>query len=277
MAVTFLLLLATSAITKHIPTAGRYVSGSLLGGVSSLIIFAPDMGLALSLLIRLLFSVVIVTAVYKPTSIKRVAKQTAYFFGVSFVFAGAMLFVASLPGISIVSYNNGVAYVDLSMLSLIGASVVCYVVTCLLNRITRHSTDGEILYSVKINHNGADVNISGILDTGNGLTDPFTGERLIIASQKDVLPLLNDDMIRYLCAGGEMCSRIRVVPCSTVSGQSLLPVFRADSVKISGDNKSVVLDNVGIAVCTTEIDNIILPPDIFENCRRRGYNEMAIH
>ncbi|MBO5955874.1 MAG: sigma-E processing peptidase SpoIIGA, partial [Clostridia bacterium] len=149
-AITFLLLLATSKIIKLTPSAGRYVCGALLGGMSSLIIFAPDMGLMLSLITKLLFSVIIVSAVYHPKRLKKLARETSYFFAVSFVFAGVMLCISSLPGISAVSYNNGIAYIDLSIFSLIAASVICYAVTVLLNRFTGYSDDGEILCSIKI-------------------------------------------------------------------------------------------------------------------------------
>ncbi|MBQ8210632.1 MAG: sigma-E processing peptidase SpoIIGA [Clostridia bacterium] len=274
-AITFLLLLATSRITKLTPSAGRYVIGSLLGGASSLIIFAPDMGLLLSLLTKLLFSLIIVSVVYKPRRLMITAKQTGYFFSVSFIFVGIMLCIASLPGVSLISYNNGVAYIDLSMFSLIAAAVICYAVTCILNSLTRHSAEGEILYNIKISHNGETVSLSSILDTGNGLTDPFNGESLIIAAQKDVAQLLSEDINNYLRGETDKCSSVRLVPCSTVAGQSLLPVFRADEVKITGGGMAVNIKNAGIAVCTAEIGNVILPSNIFDNCKRRRNNEVV--
>lgn len=272
-AITFLLLLATSKIIKLTPSAGRYVIGSLLGGASSLIIFAPDMGLILSLITKLLFSLIIVSAVYNPRKPKSLFKQTGYFFVVSFIFAGIMICISSLPGISIISYNNGVAYIDLSMFSLICASVICYVVTTILNRITGYSNDGEILYNIKIKNDGKSVSMSAVLDTGNSLADPFTGESLIVASVQDVEQLLTDDIKSYLTGNLDRCGKLRLAPCSTVSGESLLPVFKADEVQIIGNGQSVLLHNVSIAVCSADIDNIILPSNILDNCKRRKKHE----
>lgn len=264
-AITFLLLLATSKITKLTPSAGRYVTGALVGGVFSLIIFAPDMGLILSLLTKLLFSLIIVSVVYNPKRIKAIAKQTSYFFAVSFGYAGIMLFISSLPGISILSYNNGIVYIDLSMFSLIAAAVVCYVVTVALNAFTRHSHDGAILYNIKIKCNGKSLSTASILDTGNSLTDPFSGESLIIASSKEVDALLSADIKNYISGNTNKCEKLRLVPCTTIAGDTLLPVFRADEVQISGGGNNKQLCNVGIAVCSREIGNVILPSNIFDN------------
>lgn len=263
-AITFILLLACSRIMKLTPSAGRYVMGSLLGGIFSLIIFAPDMGIILSLVTKLVFSLIMVFIVYNPKRLKNAFRQAGYFFSVSFVFAGIMLFVSSLPGISIIRYNNGIAYIDFSITSLILSAVVCYVVTCILNKITRHSHDGEVLYNIKIKNNNKTVSLASILDTGNNLIDPFNGESLIIASKSDIWNLLPFGIQNYISDDTENCESVRLVPCSTIAGESLLPVFRAEEVVISGDRMNRHLVNVGIAVCAQEIGNVILPANIFD-------------
>lgn len=240
------------------------MTGSLLGGISSLIIFAPDMGMLLSLITKLLFSLIIVFTVYNPKRLKTALKQTGYFFGVSFAFAGIMLFVSSLPGVSIISYNNGIAYIDLSMFSLIAAAVVCYTVTGILNKLTCHSQEGSILYNIKIRCGDKTVSLPSVLDTGNSLSDPFSGESLIIASKADVEILLPQGVKNYIAGNLNRCDAIRLVPCSTVTGESVLPVFRAEEVVISGTGVNKRLCNVGIAVCLRETGNVILPGNILD-------------
>lgn len=272
-AITFLLLLAVSKLTRQTPSAGRYVLGSLLGGASSLIIFAPEMGFILSLMTKLLFSVIIVSLTYNSRSLKSIAKQTGYFFVVSFIFAGMMLWISSLPGISMVSYNNGVAYIDVSMFSLIASAVICFVVTTILNAVTEHRYEAGILYNIRIIKDGKSVSSSAILDTGNSLTDPFSGECLIIASRRSVEKILPSDIKYYFDGETEKCAAVRLIPCSTVTSESLLPVFKADEVVVSADTKLTRLKNAGIAVCNAELENIILPPEIYERYERRIKHE----
>ena len=274
--ITFLLLLASSKLMKLTPSAGRFVIGSLIGGASSLIIFAPDMGLLLSLITKLLFSIIITSATYNPKSIKSILRQTGYFFAVSFIFAGIMLFASSLDGISIVSYNNGAVYIDFSFFSLVAASVICYLITIILNRITRHKNESDILYNIKITKDGKTESSSAILDTGNSLCDPFSGESIIIADISAVRNLLTDDIVLYLSGKSEKCSAIRLVPCSTVTDDSLLPIFRADEVTVSADGHHAYIKNPLIAVTGKSLTHIIMPSDIFKDTERRKSDEKAV-
>lgn len=267
--ITFLLLSAASKLMKLTPSAGRFVIGSIVGGLSSLIIFAPDLGLFLSLTIKLLFSVIITSVTYNPTNIKNILRQTAYFFAVSFIFAGMMMFASSLDGISIINYNNGAVYINFSFLSLILASVICYITTVLLNKFTRHKTENDILYNIKIKSDDHCVSCSSILDTGNGLKDPFTGESIIIADIETLKDVLPNDIKLYYLNKGEYCKKLRLVPCSTINNESLLPVFRADVAIISDNNKIIKIDNPMIAVTTQKLSHIILPPDI--KSKERSY------
>ena len=65
------------------------------------------------------------------------------------------------------------------------------------------------------------------------------------------------------------------MPCSTVTGESLLPLFRVDELRVNMSNEKIVLHNVGVAVCSAEINNVILPSGITENCKRRRKHEMV--
>lgn len=258
--ITFLLLLASSRLMKIYPSAGRFTLASILGGLSSLIILAPDLGLILSVLTKLLFSLIIVVAAYNPKSFRAIAKETGYFFTVSFIFAGIMLFASSLPGISLVSYNNGAVYINFSFFSLVGACVICYAVVCILGKITKNKLTDTSVFNIEISHGGKVVNTSAILDTGNALTDPFTGESVIIADKFILSDILPENVKNYL-NGTPDENGIKLIPCNTVSGSSLLPCFKADKVIISDGKSSYEIKNVRIAVSSRNLSDVILPSD----------------
>lgn len=258
--ITFLLLLTSSHLMKIYPTAGRFTLASILGGLSSLIIIAPDLGLPLSLLTRLLFSLIIVVAAYNPKSIPAIAKETGYFFTVNFIFAGIMLFASSLPGISLISYNNGAVYINFSFFSLVGACVICYAVVCILGKITKNKLADTVICNIEITHCGKSVNTSAIIDTGNALTDPFTGHKVIVADRFVLSDILPENIGNYL-NGNPDESGIKLIPCNTVSGSSLLPCFKADRIKVSANNRSYELHNTQIAVSSRNLPDVILPSD----------------
>lgn len=258
MIITFLLLLAASSVMKLYPTAGRMVLACIVGGASSLIILAPEMGFLLSLTTKLLFSVIIVTCAFKPVSLAATAKATAYFFIVSFIFAGIMLFASSLPGISLVSYNNGAVYINFSFLSLVAACVICYIITTVLNRFSRHKGSHCEIYSAEIFLNSTSIKAPAIADSGNALKDPYSGKGVIIADRAALQAILPQNVREYL-SGREDCGSIRLIPCRTVSGTALLPCFRADRIIIKADNAETVAENQLIAVSKERLTEIILP------------------
>ncbi len=269
--ITFLLLMASSRLMKIYPSPGRFVIASVLGGFSSLIILAPDMGFLLSILTKLIFSLIIVISAYNPRSVSAIAKETGYFFVVSFIFAGMMLFASSLPGISIVSYNNGTAYINLSFFSLVAACVICYAVTVILGKITKNKTADTLIFNIDITSDGKTINCSAILDTGNSLTDPFTGEGIIIADKFTLAEILPENIKIYLKKGNTE-SAIKLIPCKTVAGSALLPCFRAEKIRINQNGLSHEIKNPQIAVSAQSMTDVILPSSICRNTERRKGN-----
>lgn len=269
--ITFLLLLASSRLMKIYPSPGRFAIASVLGGISSLIILAPDLGFFLSLLTKLLFSLIIVVSAYNPRSVAAIAKETGYFFVVNFIFAGMMLFASSLPGISIVNYNNGAAYINLSFFSLIAACVICYAVTVILGKITKYKATDTVIFNIEITSDGKTINCSAILDTGNSLTDPFTGESVIIADKFTLSEILPENIKNYLNTGNSE-SGIRLIPCKTVAGSALLPCFRAEKIRIKEKDSSYEIDNAEIAVSDQMMTEVILPSSICKTIERRKGN-----
>ena len=269
--ITFLLLLASSKLMKIYPSPGRFAIASVSGGIESLIILAPDLGFFLSLITKLLFSLVIVISAYNPKSISAMLKETGYFFVVNFIFAGMMLFASSLPGISIVNYNNGAVYINLSFFSLVAACVICYAVTCLLGKITKNKAADSIVYNIRIETDGKTLNTSAILDTGNALTDPFTGKSVIIADKFTLSEILPQNVKSYLETG--RCEKgIRLIPCKTVSGTTLLPCFCADKIRITDNKTKTEINNCEIAVSRQPLTEVILPPSIINTNERRTKN-----
>lgn len=268
--ITFLLLLAAGRLMKLSPSPGRLLLGSFLGGASSLIILAPDMGILMSLLTKLLFCLAIVTAVFNPKSVKAVIRQTGYFFAVNFIFAGLMLFICSLPNVSLIQYNNGAVYINFSVTSLTVSSLLCYLITVILGKITNKKTPSDSVFDIEIHSQGKSVKGKALLDTGNSLEDPFSGEGVIIIRQsfgKDILP---ENIVKYLEGNASQCEKIRLIPFSTVSSEGLMPCFRAEKVIVSGSKDVYFLKNTEIGVSNKKnMPNALINPQLLSNPERR--------
>lgn len=269
--ITFLLLLACARFLRLSPPPLRFLFGSLLGGASSLIILAPDLGLVFSVLSKLVFSLIIVCAAFSPKSLRSAARETGCFFAVSFLFAGIMLFISSLPFISKVQLNNGAVYIDFSFMSLVLSSVLCFIITRVLGRITRRGVAPSSC-EIKIVAPCGTVTKTAIIDTGNDLKDPFTGESVIIADRNSLKSILPENIKRYLSGEEDKCKGIKLIPFSTVASQGLLPCFRADSAVITTQKRVYTIDKPQIAVSRNNLPDIIVPAEFTANSERRKEN-----
>ena len=110
---------------------------------------------------------------------------------------------------------------------------------------------------VKVTAFGNCVEWSAIVDSGNLLADPFTGEPVIVAARNSLSRVLDIETLKELFSftssakftDSDLSSRIRLIPASDVSGELLLPAFRPESVMI-GDKRCRAL----IAAAPSEAD-----------------------
>ena len=124
--ITYLFLVCTR-LTGNLPTNKLGVCiGSVLGGFSSLIIFAGDIGIALSVFYKILVASIIVGVSFIPGSPKVFLKALLLFFGVSIIFGGAMYFAEITFKPAGVMYLNGAVYFDMDIKYLVGCTFVIY-------------------------------------------------------------------------------------------------------------------------------------------------------
>ena len=101
----------------------------------------------------------------------------------------------------------------------------------------RGRTVGEKLVSVELVHGGQQHRFLALVDTGNGLKDPLTGESVMVLSPElgsRILGLpagLLEDPVGAVCIG----KGLRLIPYSAVGAGGMLAAMRCDSVRIQGN------------------------------------------
>ena len=90
---------------------------------------------------------------------------------------------------------------------------------------------------------GGEVTVKALRDTGNKLSDPFSGKPVIISSEMELLPLFTREQQRLLNATRELPPEERMallgkgfclIPLRTVSGSTLALCGKADAVYQDG-------------------------------------------
>ncbi len=277
--ISLFLILITSSILRCSPGAGRVAAGTFLGGAYSLLIFAPDMGVFLSLIVKILLCVSVVSAVFKPSGVRYLIKCLSVFAVVNFAFAGLMMGVKLLVLPEGLEYRNGAVYFDFGFIPLMLAVILCYVLTLLFNALSS-KTRAEQIYDVSLQSGDKCVNCRGLLDTGNTLTDPFTGEGVMVIDKKTAEKIADGDILKFIdsvhtgnieSAAENHIRGTRVLPFSSVGGRGLMPSFHTDKITVSDGRNKTVMENAEIAVSKEEIKNeagILLNPYMMKDLGR---------
>ncbi|MBQ8793719.1 MAG: sigma-E processing peptidase SpoIIGA, partial [Clostridia bacterium] len=187
--------------------------------------------------------------------IKAFLRSAALLFVVNFSYSGAMIAVWLIFKPYGMVINNSVVYFDISPLFLILFSVIGYFAVILLRKILKKNFSENIYCDVTVNNGTQSVKLSGIVDSGNSLTDVFGLSQIFITEQEVVNSLLGEEI--------KNPARFRKIPCSTVAGEKLLDGYRIDSAVILYNNKKYNFKNPVLAVSSVPLidSKIIVNPE----------------
>jgi stage II sporulation protein GA (sporulation sigma-E factor processing peptidase) len=247
LVVNYIMLLVTAKICAARTNRLRFLGAAVLGAAYSVIVVLPVMPFLRSPLLKVAVGLLMVLAAYgsKP----RLIRHTLVFLAVSVAFGGAVMAASLLSGGGL---NGFLTPVDLKILIL--AFAVSYIVlTLVFKRVGRHQSGGIV--SLKLRHDGREVQIKALRDTGNALIDPMTGRSVIVAGVSDVTPLLPysvrktvaglrlKDAVKVMEELAPLCTmRFRLIPYSAVGTTGgMLLAFKPDEIVVDGKNKADML------------------------------------
>lgn len=250
--INFLLLRTCAAIMSSYAKTVRLLLASLLGGAYSLIIFAENLPPALLAVIKVAFVLSLVPAAFKIKSLKAFLRCCAVFMLVNFAFAGVMLAVwlAFMPEAML--WKNGAVYFDVSPVALTLCALVCYAVMRLVARFGKSRVPQGRIFPVEIENNGKKVCGRALYDTGNTLTEGFSGRPVAVCEAKFIEPVVSGSLTGDYTVG-ELPEGFRLIPMSTVGGSGVLPAFKAERLRIFVSGKPYEIENICIAVAERKV------------------------
>lgn len=210
------------------------------GGLCSMAIFLPAGSLFLDLFIRLGISFIVVSIAYGRQRPGVFLRLLGVFYAVSFLVAGVVIGLWFLfPGSGYV-YRNGMIYLNLRPLALIGSVAAAYLFVCLFERIFHWGRGMGERYAMTAGRDGKAIAFTVLADTGNRLTEPFSGAPMVVLSQEKGRQLLTEAEFRWLESGmaqGEPPPGIRLAPYRTVNGSGMLAAFRPQSLQVQVEGR----------------------------------------
>lgn len=284
--ITYIFLVCVRVFT-NIPTSKVGIAvASLIGGFSAFIIFLGDIGIILSLLYKLIVGAVIVTVGFFPRRFKSFVKVFLAFFGVSFLFGGAVFFLQVTTSARKFFYYNGTVYFDMSIKYLIGAVLVIYGLFLAFDFFLGRYTAKNNIYVVSITFRDVTVKLRGMVDTGNGMRDGISGNPVFVADISSVVPLFSFEEIDFLKSGDLLSvpetlrNKYRLLPCATVKGGGLLSGFVPDKVSVDINKKSCTIPKVVVALTTEKLSDgeydVLLNKNIYDYQWKEGMSDEKI-
>ena len=168
---------------------------------------------------------------------RRTLRAVLAVYAVSAAFGGAIYAAACLAG----HPPGSGRYTPVSLRVLLLSFALCYAVISLVFRGTARSAE-RTLRLVDVQLGSAAVSFTALLDSGNELTDPVSGDRVLIAEAETLAPLFPDstplfegDSLAALERFAALGVHCRLIPCTRVAAEeALLLCFRPDSVRVDG-------------------------------------------
>ena len=247
--VNFFILQLTARICRDAYRIGRLILAAFLGGLFSLYIFIPTLGVFLETLFKLVISALIVLTCFGFDSIKSFIRRVLVFFSATFLFAGCMMGIWALFKTNRLAINNGIVYIDISPLLLVVTTFACYIILSVIRYFSsKHAYNGKRC-NLQITYSGRTANLTALVDTGHSLTDTMTEREVVIIEQSIALKLLDFvPTLEAVTASSNPPHGFRMIPYSSVGGHGLLPAFIPDEIYFEINRKKHLLNNILIAV-----------------------------
>ncbi|MCC8078086.1 MAG: sigma-E processing peptidase SpoIIGA [Oscillospiraceae bacterium] len=235
-AVDYLLLLCTGKLCALPLRRGRMLLGAAWGGCYALLAVLWPRCFALTV-VKLAAGALAVLLAFGAA--RRTVRAVAAFYAVAAAFAGAVYAAAGLSGQTL----DGKVYLNVSLRVLVLSFALCYAgVSLVFRRVGRRAE--RRLVAVELELDGRQVHITALEDSGNELTDPLTGNAVLVAGAAALAPLfegsaaleLSDPLAALEAMQAQNPAvRFRLLPCACVAAErALLLCFRPDAVRTDG-------------------------------------------
>lgn len=251
--VNFLLLSAAAFYLHEDAKVKRLILGAAVGAIGSLSILLPVLPFFANTLLKVSVGCACVFCSFGRCRPRQFLKRCAVFLTATFFFGGIMAAVWFLFTPKRLVIKNSVVYLDISPVTLILLSILCYGIFRLCCTISGTTAQSDSSCTLTLKHGESIITVPARIDTGNTLCEPFSQCPVIVIGRRTAEAVTPEEItefetVRTLSYRTEI-SGVRFVPFSSVGGKGLLPCFKADEVFIDG---AKCTKRVYIALCKDE-------------------------
>lgn len=224
--VDYFLLRAVSRMTHTPLKRSRALIASAIGACSALAIFLPAAPNIVVWCSRILTALFLCRIGFGKCPVLLLLRQWISLFIAASVFCGVIYTIGNRIAPGNIAQSNGIVYADVSLGVLLIGTVLSAAITTYTSK--KRQLADTTRYRVEVHIGGKSITMPALCDSGNNLTDPFSGLSVVLCSAallKDCLP--NEQNTTKAVAAQRA---FRMLPVNTVTGQKLLPAFLPDAL-----------------------------------------------
>lgn len=236
----------------------RIILGAISGTTFATLVLIIDRTALNSIPLKIIISGALVFIVFYPICFVDFFKAFAIFCLSAIIVAGTMFFIANSMGSSFYIFNGVfVVQAGYSPWLIVFGIMLSMGFVKILYRIKRTiETSRKQLISICVCIDDKKITFPALLDTGNLLKDPLTGQPVIIAEYMALKKILPEEMIVFIDSTKSFdinrinsafydtgwFKRLRLIPFSSIGNDNgVLIGFRPDMVQI-GESKKIATD-----------------------------------
>ncbi len=250
--IDYLLLLSAARLAGEPLCRLRFGAGAVLGGCYAVALFLPGLEYLSHPLCRGASAMLMMLVAYGGS--RRLLRQGLLFLLLTCALGGGVVAIGLL-GQQGLTLGNGVFYSALDLKMVLLSAAVCYgVLTLVFRRLASHTVLSGELISAKLTLGERKLELTALVDTGNTLTDPVSGQPVMVAEGECLSslfpsthrPRLED--LRDPAGGmarlgtGAWRGRFRLLPYRSVGmDRGLLLAVRVDAAALNGQEHGPML------------------------------------
>lgn len=285
-----IILLLTAWISSTHYKLWRVLVAAAVGSCYVLVSIMPGLMIINHVLFKLIMSLILILLSFGIKPGRLVFLLMVSFYIISFILGGAVFGWIYFWNTSNYFGRSDVFITSLSWTHLLwGSSIGIFSIFIVVRRIMLpRMTHHHNLYQVKLEYEGRTVELTGMLDTGNGLYTVIGGKPVILVNRFALEPILSKQVVAFLrnntsemwltnlneCMDLAWLSRIQIIPYHAIGCKSMLLAFRPDRFLISNKSSFIDVNNmmIGIYNGTLSPDEtyaVLLHPQIMNELRKK--------
>lgn len=221
-----------------------------------------------NLFLKIILSIIIVYIAYKPKSVRQLVKQILIFYVTSFLFGGvafAMIYVVKPQEILM---KNGLFLGTYPLKTVFVGAIIASIILITAFKIVKTKISKNDMYcDIEIYLNGKTVTTTAMVDTGNLLKDPLTGNPVMVVEASLLENILPKEILQNIEAiiGGNLLdvteeikmqylAKLKLIPYSSLGKQyGMLLGIKADKVVFFQPEEDIQKDNIVLGLYTKSL------------------------